>query len=174
MLFRSLPIVGRKDWSNIVATQLDNSPAAPDRVTTGVLYDFVANRRAAQVENTLAFEFKRVLRDAGGLAPALQQHPNAHGLSRVTWRVAVPAGPPCALRFTVLLNHAESKGAGFAVKIDGRTVFDKKLAGKESERAEIDLAPWAGKEAAFDFLIDPLDRNQFAWATWVEPRIVLK
>ena len=170
----ALPIVGRKDWSNIVATQLDNSPAAPDRVTTGVLYDFVANRRAAQVENTLAFEFKRVLRDAGWMATALQQHPNQHGISRATWRVAVPAGQPCVLRFTALLNHAESKGAGFAVKIDGRTVFDKKLAGKESERAEIDLAPWAGKEAAFDFLIDPLDRNQFAWATWVEPRIALK
>ena len=170
----ALPIVGRKDWSNIVATQLDNSPAAPDRVIIGVLYDFVANRRAAQVENTLAFEFKRVLRDAGWMATALQQHPNQHGLSRATWRIAVPAGKPCALRFTALLNHAESHGAGFAVKIDGQTVFDKKLAGKESERAEIDLAPWAGKEAAFEFLIDPFDRNQFAWATWIEPRIVLK
>ena len=170
----ALPVVGRKDWSNIVAMKLDNSPAAPDRVTTGVLFDFVANRRAAQLENTMAFEFKRVLRDAGWMATALQQHPNPHGLSRATWRVAVPAGKPCVLRFTALLNHAESKGAGFSVKIDGRSVFDKKLAGKESERAEIDLAPWTGKEVAFDFLIDPLGRNQFGWATWIEPRIVLK
>ena len=169
----ALPIVGRKDWSNLIATQLDNSPAPPDRVTAGVIFDFVAQRRAAQVENTMALEFRRILRDAGWMATALQQHPNAHGLSRATWRVTVPAGKRCALRFTALLNHAESKGAGFAVKIDGRSVFDKKLAGMESERVEIDLASWAGKEVAIEFLIDPLDRNQFAWATWIEPRIVL-
>ncbi len=169
----ALPIVGQKDWSNLIATQLDNSPTPPDRVNTGVIFDFVAQRRAAQVENTMALEFRRVLRDAGWMATALQQHPNAHGLSRATWRVTVPAGKRCALRFTALLNHAESKGAGFSVKIDGRSVFDKKLAGMESERVEIDLASWAGKEVAIEFLIDPLDRNQFAWATWIEPRIVL-
>ena len=166
----ALPIVGRKDWSQLVAAQLDTTPAPPGRADADVVFDFVAHRRAAQVENTLALEFKRVMRDAGWMATALQQHPNTRGLSRATWRVAVPA--KCVLRFTALLNHAESRGAGFAVKIDGATVFEKKLAGKESERAEIDLAPWAGKEAVFDFLIDPLDRNQFAWATWIEPRIV--
>ena len=155
----ALPIVGRKNWSNIVATQLDNSPASPARVTTGVIYDFVANRRAAKVDNTLALEFKRVLCDASWMATALQQHPNPHGLSRATWRVAVPAEKLCVLRYTALLNHAESQGAGFAVKIDGQTVFDKKVTANESERAAIDLAPWAGREAAFDFLIDPLDRN---------------
>ena len=170
----ALPIVGRKDWSGIVATRLDTTPVPPDRMSAGIVFDFVAQRSAAQLENTLAFEHKRVPLDAGWAAGAIQQHPNPRGVSRATWRVAVPAGQPCVLRFTALLNHAESKGAGFAVKIDGQTVFDKKLAGKETARAEIDLAPWAGKEAAFDFLIDPLDSNQFAWATWVEPRIVLK
>ena len=170
----ALPVVGRKDWSDITAARLDTTPVSPDRMSAGMVFDFTANRRAAQLENTLAFEFKHVPRDGGSMATALQQHPNPHGLSRATWRVAVPAGQPCVLRFTALLNNAESKGAGFAVKIDGQTVFDKKLAGKESARAEIDLAPWAGKEAAFDFFIDPLDRNQNAWATWVEPRVVLK
>ncbi len=164
----ALPIVGREDWSHPVSTEMDRSP--PDRVA----FDFVARRGDAQLENTLAFEHKRIPRDAGLTAAAIQQHPNPRGLSRATWRVAVPAEKPCILRFTALLNHAESKGAGFAVKIDGQTVFDKKLAGQASERAEIDLAPWAGKEVTFDFLIDPLDRSQFAWATWVEPRIVLK
>ena len=170
----ALPVVGRKDWSDIVAARLDTTPVPPDRMSAGIVFDFVANRRAAQLENTLAFEHKQIPREADSPATAIQQHPNPRGLSRATWRVAVPAGQPCVLRFTALLNHAESRGAGFAVRIDGQTVFDKKLGGKESARAEIDLTPWAGKDATFDFLIDPLDRNQFAWATWVEPRIVLK
>ena len=168
----ALPIVGRKDWSQPVAAQLDTTPAPAGHASGDVVFDFVANRRSAQVENTLALESKRVVRDAGWMATALQQHPNTRGLSRVTWRVPVPAGAKSALRFTALLNHAESRGAGFSVKIDGQTVFGKKLAGMESERAEIDLAPWAGREATFEFLIDPLERNQFAWATWIEPRIV--
>ncbi len=170
----ALPIVGRKDWSNLVSMQIDTTPVSPDRMSTGIVFDFTANRRAAQLENTLAFELKHVPVEADWVAAAIQQHPNPHGLSRATWRVAVPAGQPCVLRFTALLNNADSKGAGFAVKIDGQTVFDKKIAAKESARAEIDLAPWAGKEAAFDFFIDPLDHSQSAWATWIEPRIVRK
>ena len=170
----ALPIVGRKDWSNAVSAEIDRTPVSPARFAAGIVFDFDAQRAAAQLENTLAFELKRISHDAAWTATALQQHPNQRGLSRATWRVTVPAGQPCALRFTALLNHPESQGAGFAVKIDGKTVFEKKLSGKQSGRAEIDLAPWAGKKAAFDFLIDPLDNSQFAWATWVEPRIVLK
>jgi hypothetical protein len=171
----ALPLIGRQDWSNVIG-EVDLTPA-PVEPAVNVAYDFVAKRKEAQLENTLAFELRHIAREHGLPAPALQQHPNPKGVSVATWRVAIPAqaeGQKAALTFQALLNHAESHGAGFAVKIDGELVWQKKLAAKESAPADLDLARWAGREVAFTFEIDPLGDNLGDWATWVQPRVVLR
>jgi hypothetical protein len=171
----ALPIIGRKDWKNLIG-EVDTKPAPPEP-TVNVVFDFVAKRREVQLENTLALEVRHIARDRGLPVASLQQHPNQKGISRATWRLTVPAKSAAltpALTFQALLNHAESRGAAFAVKIDNDVVWQKQLAATESAPANLDLAKWAGREVAITFEIDPLTDNVGDWATWVQPRVIIR
>ena len=172
----ALPIIGRTDWRDVLATKLD--PPKPVRRETGrVVFDFVAQRKAAAQENLQSLEVRHIGPADEVSQVAMQEHPKPQGAGRLTYRVAIPAAPAglrCLLIFDALLNHPQSKGAGFAVEVDGREVFARKLTGGERVPAEVDLAPWAGREAAVVFAVDALADPAYDWATWVAPRIVLR
>lgn len=169
----ALPIVGRTDWTNIIATKLDTSPisnGAPD----DIIFDFVAHRAQAKRENTASLDLKRVMKDAGWLANGLQQHPNPKGASIVSWMVSLPAGSDhkAALMFTALLNNENGNGASFEVKVNGESKWSRKLAAGGTESGEIDLSANAGQEITVAFEVDALGDPANDWATWVQPRVI--
>lgn len=171
----ALPIVGRKDWSNVVATKFD-PPRAVQRETGHVVFDFVAQRAKAQQENVQSVELRRIGPPDEVQQEALQEHPKPKGRALLTYRVAIPAtdAKRCLLTFDALLNNAKSNGAAFAVEIDGREVFARQLKGAERVPAEIALADFRGREVSIAFIVDPLADPAYDWATWVVPRVVLR
>ncbi len=171
----ALPIVGRKDWSDVVATKFD-PPRAVKRETGHVVFDFVAQRAKAQQENVQSVELRRIGPPDEVPEDALQQHPKPKGRALLTYRVAIPAADAkrCLLTFDALLNNAKSNGAAFAIEMDGREVFARQLRGAERVPAEIDLADFRGREVSIAFIVDPLTDPAGDWATWVTPRVVLR
>jgi hypothetical protein len=171
----ALPIVGRKDWSDVVATKFD-PPRAVKRETGHVVFDFVAQRTKAQQENVQSVQLRRIGPPDEVPEDALQQHPKPKGRALLTYRVAIPAtdAKRCLLTFDALLNNAKSNGAAFAIDIDGREVFVRQLKGAARVPAEIDLADFRGREVSIAFIVDPLTDPAGDWATWVTPRIVLR
>ena len=171
----ALPIVGRKDWSDVVATKFD-LPRAVKRETGHVVFDFVAQRAKAQQENVQSVVLRRIGPPDEVPEDALQQHPKPKGRALLTYRVAIPAtdAKRCLLTFDALLNNAKSNGAAFAIEMDGREVFVRQLKGAERVPAEIDLADFRGREVSIAFIVDPLTDPAGDWATWVTPRIVLR
>ena len=171
----ALPIVGRKDWSDVVATKFD-PPRAVKRETGHVVFDFVAQRAKAQQENVQSVELRRIGPPDEVQQEALQQHPKPKGRALLTYRVVIPAedAKRCLLTFDALLNNAKSNGAAFAIEIDGREVFARQLNGAERVPAEIDLAGFRGREVSIAFIVDPLADPAGDWATWVAPRVVLR
>ena len=171
----ALPIVGRKDWSDVVATKFD-PPRAVKRETGHVVFDFVAQRAKAQQENVQSVELRRIGPPDEVQQEALQQHPKPKGRALLTYRVVIPAedAKRCLLTFDALLNNAKSNGAAFAIEMDGREVFVRQLKGAERVPAEIDLADFRGREVSIAFIVDPLTDPAGDWATWVTPRIVLR
>jgi Family of unknown function (DUF5722) len=169
----ALPIVGRSDWGNVVATRFD-PPRVSQREPGWVVFDFVLHREEAQRDNVQAVELRRLGPPDEVQERALLQHPKPKGLGRLTWRVRIPdAGAErCLLVFEALLNHAQSRGAGFVVEIDGREIFSRELGGGERVPAEIDLAEWRGREVGVTFAVDAMADPAYDWATWVAPRIV--
>ncbi len=171
----ALPVIGRKDWSDVVATKLD--PPRPPRDATRAVFDFVAQRGSVKKENVLALELRRIGPPDELQEPALQQHPNAKGEGTITYHVAVPkpsAGQTAVLVFDALLNNAKSNGAGFRVRVDAREVFNRDLRGGERVPAVVDLSAVAGREVDFVFAVDPLADPSNDWATWVAPRITFR
>jgi hypothetical protein len=171
----ALPIVGRKDWSNVVATKFD-PPRALKRESGHVVFDFVAQRTKAQQENVQSVQLRRIGPPDEVPEDALQQHPKPKGRALLTYRVAIPAADAkrCLLTFDALLNNPKSNGAAFAIEMDGREVFARQLKGGERVPAEIDLADFRGREVSIAFIVDPLTDPAGDWATWVTPRIVLR
>ena len=171
----ALPIVGRKDWSDVVATTFD-PPRAVKRETGHVVFDFVEQRSNAQQENVQSVGLRRIGPPDEVPEDALQQHPKPKGRALLTYRVAIPAADAkrCLLTFDALLNNEKSNGAAFAIDIDGREVFVRQLKGAERVPAEIDLADFRGREVSIAFIVDPLTDPAGDWATWVTPRIVLR
>ncbi len=171
----ALPIVGRKDWSDVVATTFD-PPRAVKRETGHVVFDFVAQRAKAQQENVQSVELRRIGPPDEVPEDALQQHPKPKGRALLTYLVAIPAADAkrCLLTFDALLNNAKSSGAAFAIEIDGREVFARQLKGAERVPAEIDLDGFRGREVSIAFIVDPLIEPSGDWATWVTPRVVLR
>ena len=171
----ALPIVGRKDWSDVVATKFD-PPRALKRETGHVVFDFVAQRAKAQQENVQSVVLRRIGPPDEVPEDALQQHPKPKGRALLTYRVAIPAtdAKRCLLTFDALLNNPKSNGAAFAIEIDGREVFARQLKGAERVPAEIDLAGFRGREVSIAFIVDPLTDPAGDWATWVTPRVVLR
>jgi hypothetical protein len=171
----ALPIVGRKDWSDVVATKFD-PPRAVRRETGHVVFDFVAQRAKAQQENVQSVGLRRIGPPDEVPEDALQQHPKPKGRALLTYRVAIPArdAKRCLLTFDALLNNAKSNGAAFAIEMDGREVFARQLKGAERVPAEIDLAGFRGREVSIAFIVDPLADPGGDWATWVTPRVVLR
>jgi len=171
----ALPIVGRKDWSDVVATKFD-PPRAVKRETGHVVFDFVAQRAKAQQENVQSVELRRIGPPDEVQQEALQEHPKPKGRALLTYRVAIPAADAkrCLLTFDALLNNPKSNGAAFAIEIDGSEVFARQLKGAERVPAEIDLAGFRGREVSIAFIVDPLTEPAGDWATWVTPRIVLR
>lgn len=171
----ALPMVGRKDWREIVATKFD--PPRPVKRELGrVVFDFVAQRATAQQENVQAVELRRIGPADEVPREALQQHPKPKGRGLLTYHLAIPAvdGKRCLLVFEALLNNAKSHGAAFAVEMDSREVFARQLKGAERVPAEIDLADFRGREVSIAFIVDALADPAFDWATWVAPRVVLR
>jgi hypothetical protein len=171
----ALPIVGREDWSGVVATKFD-PPRAVKRETGHVVFDFVAQRAKAQQANVQSVELRRIGPPDEVPEDALQQHPKPKGRALLTYRVAIPAedAKRCLLTFDALLNNPKSNGAAFAIEMDGREVFARQLKGAERVPAEIDLADFRGREVSIAFIVDPLTDPAGDWATWVTPRIVLR
>jgi hypothetical protein len=171
----ALPIVGRKDWSGVVATKFD-PPRALKRETGHVVFDFVAQRAKAQQENVQSVQLRRIGPPDEVPEDALQQHPKPKGRALLTYRVAIPAADAkrCLLTFDALLNNPKSNGAAFAIEMDGREVFARQLKGAERVPAEIDLTSFRGREVSIAFIVDPLTEPSGDWATWVTPRIVLR
>ncbi len=171
----ALPVIGRSDWNNIVATKFD--PPRPSKRETGrVVFDFVAQRASATPENVQALELRKIGPPDEVQQAALLQHPKARGPARLAFRVPIPAADAqrCLLVFDALLNNVKSNGAGFTVEIEAHQVFGQRLQGAERIPAEIDLANYRGREVAVTFIIDPLADPAHDWATWVAPRIVLR
>ena len=172
----ALPIIGRENWNAVLAAKLD-PPRPAHRETGRVVFDFIAQQKTAVAENVASVELRRIGPPDEVPQPALQEHPKPQGVGRLTYRVTIPAAPAgqrCLLVFDALLNHAQSKGAGFAVAVDGREVFARQLVGNERVPAEIDLAPWAAREVAVVFAVDALGDPTYDWATWVAPRVVVR
>jgi hypothetical protein len=171
----ALPIIGRKDWSDIVATKFD-PPRPVQREPGQLVFDFVAQRGKAQPDNVQAVELRRIGPPDEVQQEALQQHPKPKGRGLLTYRVALPAADArrCLLVFDALLNNAKSNGAAFAVEIDGREVFARQLRGAERVPAEIDLADFRGREVSIAFIVEALADPAYDWATWVAPRVVLR
>ena len=171
----ALPIVGRKDWSDVVATKFD-PPRALKRETGHVVFDFVAQRAKAQQENVQSVGQRRIGPPDEVQQEALQEHPKPKGRARLTYRVAIPAADAkrCLLTFDALLNNAKSNGAAFAIEMDGREVFARQLKGAERVPAEINLAGFRGREVSIAFIVDPLTDPAYDHATWVAPRVVLR
>ena len=171
----ALPIVGRKDWSDVVATKFD-PPRAVKRETGHVVFDFVAQRTKAQQENVQSVGLRRIGPPDEVPEDAIQQHPKPKGRSLLTYRVTIPVTDArrCLLTFDALLNNAKSNGAAFSIEMDGREVFTRQLKGAERVPAEIDLADFRGREVSIAFIVDPLTDPAGDWATWVSPRVVLR
>ena len=159
----------------MVATKFD-PPRPASREPGRVVFDFVAQRGKAQQENVQAVELRRIGPPDEVQQAALQQHPKPRGPGRLTYRVAIPAADAqrCLLVVDALLNNTKSNGAGFAVEIDGREVFARKLSGGERVPAEIDLADYRGREVSVAFIVDALADPTSDWATWVAPCVVLR
>jgi hypothetical protein len=169
----ALPIIGRADWTNIIAQKLDASPIA-NGATDHIIYDFVAHRGQARRENTAGLDLKRVMIDAGWLANGLQQHPKPAGASIVTWQVSLPTSSSSkpVLTFSALLNHKKSTGASFEVKVNGESQWHRKLAAEARESAELDLSKFAGGEVSVAFEVNAEGDTAYDWATWIQPRVV--
>lgn len=169
----ALPIVGRTDWTNVIASRLDTSPL-PNGGHDPVIYDFVAHRAQAKRENTASLDLKRVMKDAGWLANGLQQHPNPKGASVISWKVSLPAKAQqrTVLTFSALLNNPNGNGASFDVKVNGEPKWTRKIAPAATESGEIDLTNYAGREITVAFEVDALGDPAFDWATWIQPRVV--
>lgn len=171
----ALPLVGRSDWSNVVATQFE-PPRPAVREPGRVVFDFVRQRDEAQRDNVQAVEFRRIGPPDVVQERALLEHPKPKGPGRLTWRVRIPEADAqrCLLVFDALLDHPRSRGAGFVVEIDGKEVFSRELGGGERVPAAIDLAAWRGREVRVAFVVDAMGDPAYDWAIWVAPRVVLR
>jgi len=172
----ALPVIGRADWSNVVATSFEPSRATR-REPGKLVFDFVEKRGEARQENLQAVEVRSIGAPDEVPQRGLQEHPKAQGAGLLSYQLRLPAHgneESELLVFDALLNHVKSHGIAFAVRVDGREMFHQKLAGGERASAEIDLASWSGREVSVQFVVDALGDPSYAWATWVAPRIVLR
>ena len=171
----ALPIIGRADWSNLIASSFE----PPRRKTSEkgtLIYDFVLNRDSASRENLQDVSRKMVGPEDEVRRSALLEHPMVKGRGRLAFRVELPPEEKgdCVLAFEALLNHPKSTGAAFRVEVDGREMFAKTLGGGEQVPAEILLNEWRGREVLICFEVDPLKDPAYDWTTWVAPRVMLR
>lgn len=171
----ALPIVGRSDWKEVVAARFD-PPRESKREHGRVVFDFVLHREEAQRDNVQAVELRKLGPPDEVQERGLLQHPKPNGRGRLTWHVPIPAeaNRRCLLVFDALLNNAQSRGARFAVEIDGREIFSRDLQGGERAPALLDLAEWQGREVSIALAVEALADPANDWTTWVAPRIVLR
>lgn len=169
----ALPIIGRPDWQKVVAESLE--PVRATRPVEDVIFDFVARRVEARQENLQSLEFKQIGPPDEVPLRALQQHPQPQGIGTLRYRVLLPqvaSGRKLVLAFEALLNHAQSSGASFAVRVDGRDVFARKLHGAERVPAEVQLVDGDSRHVEIEFAVEALADPAFDWATWIAPRIL--
>ena len=169
----ALPVIGLRDWSEVIATKFD--PPRPAKREPGrVVFDFVQHREEAQRENLQAVELRRLGPPDEVQERALLTHPKPTGLGRLSYRVPIPSGDErrCLFVFDALLNNAKSTGARFLIEIEGREVFSRELRGAQRIPAEVDLAEWRGREVSIAFAVDALRDPAYDWTTWVAPRVV--
>lgn len=171
----ALPVIGRRDWSGVVATQFD--PPRPAKREPGrVVFDFVLRRAEAKSDNVQSVELRRIGPPDEVPERALLEHPKLKGRARMTYQMPVPAedGRRCLLVFDAFLNNEKSHGASFHVEIDGREIFTRELRGGERVPAELDLAEWRGRDVNVALGVDAMGDPAYDWATWVAPRVVVR
>ncbi len=172
----ALPVVGRKDWKDVVATHFD--PMRPAKHAGGTLvYDFVKHRAEAKRENLESVELRAVGTPDVVPETGMMTHPKPNGLGRLTYHVAVPAasnGSHCVLATGLLLNNEKSNGARFLVEVAGKELLRRDLRGGERFDTELDLTGWRGREVDITLAVDALADPANDWTTWVAPRVLTR
>jgi hypothetical protein len=169
----ALPLLGRRDWVDVVATQFE--PERPQKASLGfgkrVLKDFVRSKDEGVRENLAAVERRRI-----GPADEVPEfgvltHPVAGKTGFWRFRVELPLGRP-SLVYGALLNHPESRGVRLQVGVEGEPIWTQELKGGERVDTELDLSRWSGRTVDLVFGVDPMGDPGHDWAVWVGPRLL--
>jgi len=110
---------------------------------------------------------------AGEERSGIWAHPPERGQTRIAWLLKLPEGP-MRLR-TGAGVRALGGQVGFRIEVNGRTLWEHASSGGQPwQDADVDLAPWAGKEALVELVTDSLGSGNSDWALWSTPALVDK
>jgi hypothetical protein len=177
----ALPLLKRTSWEGLLAPVMPHEPGRhPGKENAEkVLVDLLRASSEPAAENLQSVEKRHVGNGEEGPKRAVLLHPRQQGAGRWIFKeIALPqsnGGPgECQLKFEVLLNHPESKGAAFFVEVNGRERFRVALSGAERSAHAIDMRASAGQTIELTLGVDSLGDPSYDWCTWIEPRIVYR
>lgn len=104
---------------------------------------------------------------------ALSLHPPPSGQSLADYLLQLPAAPVKFATAIGLRDGSTSQGVGFAVQVNGATVFQKSLLpGGGWVPVEVDLSAWRAQPVLLTLLTDAQGNYDCDWAVWAEPALV--
>lgn len=172
----ALPIVKRASWANLLSPVREAVQPSKNG-TERLMLDLLRTVPAPEEDNLQAVHKKKFAPEGEAQKRGVLLHPKPKGAGRWIFKgIPIPqvtAGQgPCYLKFEVLLNHPESRGAAFFVEINGRETFRVSLLGSERSGHSVDLRSFAGQTVDLALGVDSLGDPAYDWCTWIEPRVV--
>lgn len=153
------------------------SPAAPVEAKPGLaLADLSPAVLVRQNGGQLSgpFGFARVgpaeLTVDGVTKHGLAAHPPSHGTTSACFALSLPEAPLSLSGFYGLREGNKSKGAGFLIRVNGRSLWEVAAPGGEHpwEPFEIPLGDFRGQRVLLELVVDSLGAFDFDWTSWGE------
>ena len=147
-----------------------------------VAYDFVDRYSEGKVANALSSSVTTA-RAVGVPKRSIGLHPLQTGDATMTFKVSLPKtakGEALLLMCSAGISHGIKtddpanpfNGVTFALKLDGKTLFEADLNEPKWVDGALDLASKAGKTVEVVFVTNAKKNSNYDWAMWGEPRIL--
>jgi hypothetical protein len=103
---------------------------------------------------------------------ALNAHTPSHGQTVFSWTLKLPDTASPTLAFSAGLGDgSKTGGVGFAVRINGETVWSWTTRESRWQDAVVDLSRWRGQTVLVQLVTDALGDNFYDWAKWADVTI---
>ncbi|MDO8587479.1 MAG: DUF6259 domain-containing protein [Armatimonadota bacterium] len=100
---------------------------------------------------------------------AINAHPPGDGQTVISWLVDLPDEPSLKLSFSAgIADGSITSGIGFAVKINGETLWTYTTREAGWTDGTIDIATWRGQTILVQLVTDSLGDNLYDWAHWAD------